>query len=172
MSLLRIGVRAVVAYVFVLALIRVSGKRLVSEATGMQFVLAIIIGDLVDDALFATIPFGQFVAAAGALTIVHLMTAMAAMSDLRIWKLVEGEPPILLQNGIPRRKAMRHERINRKEIASMLRLAGLSAARWAEIKRARIEEEGRLAVAFHEWAQEAQRRDAEWVKARLRSRQP
>jgi uncharacterized membrane protein YcaP (DUF421 family) len=172
MSLLRIGVRAVVVYVFVLALIRVSGKRLVCEATGMQFVLAIIIGDLVDDAMFATVPFAQFVAAAGTLTIVHLMTAMAALSDLRIWRLVEGEPPVLLENGIPRRKAMRHERINRKEIASMLRLAGLSAARWAEIKRARIEEEGRLAVVFHEWAQEAQRRDAEWVKARMRSRRP
>lgn len=172
MSLLRIGVRALVAYVFVLALLRVSGKRLLSEAMGIQFVLAIVIGDLVDDAIFATVPFAQFVAAAGTLTLVHLMTSMAAMSDFRIWRLVEGEPPVLVQNGVPQRKAMRHERINRKEIASMLRLAGLSAARWAEIKRARIEEEGLLAVAFHEWAQVAQRRDAEWVKARMRSRQP
>jgi uncharacterized membrane protein YcaP (DUF421 family) len=86
--------------------------------------------------------------------------------------LVDGEPPVLLENGIPRRNAMRHERINRKEIASMLRLAGLSAARWAEIKRARIEEEGRLAAVVHEWAKPAQRRDAEWVKARMRPRRP
>jgi uncharacterized membrane protein YcaP (DUF421 family) len=172
MSLLRIAVRGVVAYVFLLALIRVSGKRLVSEATGMQFVLAIIIGDLVDDAMFATIPFAHFIAAAGTLTLLHLVTAMAAMSDVRIWKLVEGEPPVLLENGIPRRNAMRHERINRKEIASMLRLAGLSAARWAEIKRELIEEEGRLAAVVHEWAKPAQRRDAEWVKARMRSRRP
>ena len=170
MSPLRIALRAVVAYVFLLALIRVSGKRLVSEATGVQFVLAIIIGDLVDDAVFAATPFAQFVAAAGTLTLVHMTTAIAAMYNLSIWKLVEGEPPMLVQNGTLQRKPMRHERINRKEIASMLRLVGLSAARWAEIKRARMEEEGQLAVIFHEWAQPAQRRDAEWVKARMRAK--
>jgi uncharacterized membrane protein YcaP (DUF421 family) len=172
MSPLRIVVRAIVAYVFLLALIRVSGKRLISEATGLQFVLAIMIGDLVDDAVFATTPFAQLIAAAGTLTLIHMITALAASHDLSIWKLVEGEPPILLQNGTPQRRAMRHERINRKEIASMLRLLGVSAARWAEIKRARVEEEGQLAVVFHEWAKRAQRRDAEWVKTRIRVRQP
>jgi uncharacterized membrane protein YcaP (DUF421 family) len=170
-SFLQIGLRAVVAYVFLLALIRVSGKRLISEATGMQFVLAIIIGDLVDDAMFATTPFAQLIAAAGTLTLLHLTMAIIATYDLRIWKVVEGEPPVLLRNGVPQRKAMRHEQINRKEVASMLRLAGISAARWAEIKRAGIEEEGRLAVVFHEWAKPAQRKDVEWVKVRMRSRQ-
>jgi uncharacterized membrane protein YcaP (DUF421 family) len=170
MSLLGIAVRALVAYVFLLALLRVSGKRVISEATGMQFVLAIIVGDLVDDAMFATIPFAQLVVAAGTLTLVQLMISIVAMFDLRAWRLLEGEPPILLQNGIPRRGAMRHQRMNRKEIASLLRLAGISAARWAEIKRARIEEEGILGVVFHEWAKPAQRNDAEWVKARMRSR--
>lgn len=172
MSLLRIAARALVAYVFLLALLRVSGKRVLSEATGLQFVLAIIIGDLVDDGVFATTPFAQLIVAAGTLTLVHLTIAIVAMYDLRIWRIVEGEPPVLLQNGMPQRKGMRHERVNRKEIASMLRLAGLSAARWAEIKRARIEEEGLLGVVFHEWAKPAQRRDAEWVKARMRSRRP
>ena len=170
MSLLRIAIRAVIAYMFLLALVRVSGKRLVAEATGIQFVLAIIIGDLVDDAILATTPVAQFIVAAGTLTVLQLTIAIAAMHNLRIWKLVEGEPPVVLENGMPRRKAMRRERMNRKEIASLLRLAGISAARWAEIKRARIEEEGLLAVIFHEWAKPAQRRDAEWVKARMRAR--
>ena len=172
MSILQIGLRALVAYVFLLALIRVSGKRLISEATGMQFVLAIIMGDLVDEAMLATTPFAQFIAAAGMLTLLHLIVTIAAAHKLRVWRLVEGEPPVLLQNGMPQRRGMRHERVNRKEIASLLRLAGIPAARWAEIKRARIEEEGLLAVAFHEWAKPAQRRDAEWVKARMRARRP
>jgi uncharacterized membrane protein YcaP (DUF421 family) len=60
--------------------------------------------------------------------------------------------------------------MNRKEIASMLRLAGISAARWAEIKRAAIEEEGILAVVFHDWAKPAQRNDAEWVRTRMQRR--
>jgi uncharacterized membrane protein YcaP (DUF421 family) len=110
--------------------------------------------------------------AAGTLTVLQLTIALLATLDLRIWRLLEGEPPVVLQNGMPRRDALRRERMNRKELASLLRLAGVSAARWAEIKRARIEEEGILAVAFHDWAKTAQRNDAEWVKARMRPREP
>src|SRR5919106_1876375 len=98
MSILQIGLRALVAYVFLLALVRVSGKRLISEATGMQFVLAIIMGDLVDEAMLATTPFAQLIAAAGTLTLLHLIVTIAAAHKLRVWRLVEGEPAVLLQN--------------------------------------------------------------------------
>jgi uncharacterized membrane protein YcaP (DUF421 family) len=163
-------IRTILAYVLLLALMRVSGKRFVSQATGIEFVLAIMIGDLVDDVMFGTVPFAQFTVAAGTLTLLQLIIAIGAMANLRIWKVIEGEPPVVLQNGMPRRDAMRRERINRKELASMLRLSGISAARWAEIKQARIEEESELAVAFHDWAKPAQRNDTEWVKARMRRR--
>jgi uncharacterized membrane protein YcaP (DUF421 family) len=159
-----------VAYLFLLALVRVSGKRLLSEATGIQFVLAIMIGDLVDDAMLATVPFAQLIVAAGTLAILQLGIAILGMLNLRVSKLIEGEPPVMLQNGIPRRDVMRGERMNRKEVASLLRLAGISAARWAEIKRARIEEGGILAVVFHDWAKPAQRNDAEWVRTRMQRR--
>ena len=45
MSLIAIALRALVAYIVLLALVRASGTRLVSEATGMQFVLAVIVPD-------------------------------------------------------------------------------------------------------------------------------
>jgi uncharacterized membrane protein YcaP (DUF421 family) len=170
MSPSAVAIRAVLAYLLLLALVRISGKRLISEATGIQFVLAIMIGDLVDDAILAAVPFTQLIVAAGTLAIAQLVIAMLAMHNVALWRLIEGEPPIVLENGIPRRHAMRRERLNRKEIASLLRQAGISAARWAEIKRARIEEEGILAVAFHDWAKPAQRNDAEWVRTRMQRR--
>lgn len=135
----------------------------------MQLVLAILIGDLVDDAMFGVVPFSQFVVAAGSLTMAQLFVGIGAFHNLRIWSLVEGVPPVLVENGIPRRDAMRRQRISRKELASLLRLKGIAAARWAEIKRARLEEEGVLGIVFNEWAKPAQRRDAEWVRARRRS---
>lgn len=169
MSPLHVLVRTLVAYLFLLAMLRLAGKRLVAEATGMQFVLAILIGDLVDDAMFGAVPFSQFIVAAGTLTMVQLLMGIAAFYDVRIWSLVEGVPPLLIQNGIPRRDPLRRQRISRKELASLLRLKGISAARWAELKRARLEEEGVVGIVFHEWARPAQRRDAEWVRARRRS---
>lgn len=169
MSPFHILVRTLVAYLFLLAMLRVSGKRVVAEATGMQLVLAILIGDLIDDALFGSVPFAQFVVAAASLAMVQVLVGIAAYHNVRIWNVVEGMPPLLIQNGIPRRAALRRQRISRKELASLLRLRGIPAARWAEIKRARLEEEGILGIVWHEWAKPAQRRDAEWVRARRRS---
>ena len=170
MSILGLVIRTLVAYVMLLALVRASGKRLISQATGIEFVLALMLGDLVDDVMFGTVPVAQFIVAGGTLTVLQLTIALAAMRSTRVWNLIEGTPPLILQNGIPRREAMRRERINRKELASMLRRCGIPAARWAEIKQARIEEESKLAVTFHDWAKPAQRKDAEWVRARMRRR--
>ena len=168
MSLLGVAVHALVAYAFLLLLIRVSGKRLLSEATGMEFVLAIMIGDLVDDAVFGQARLTQFAVAAVTLTVLQMAIAFGAAHQQWLWKIVEGEPPTVLQNGTPQRKGTRHERINRKELASMLRLKGLTPAQWAEVQCARIEEGGILGAIKHEWAKPAQRKDAEVVKSRLR----
>ena len=168
MSLLSIGVRVIVAYALFLVLLRISGKRLLAEATGLDFVLAIMIGDLVDDAIFGEVPLAQFAVAAVTLTVLQLAVAFGAARQLWVWRIVGGEPPTVLQNGTPQRKGMRHERINRKELASLLRLKGLTPAQWTEIRSARVEEGGILGAIKHEWAKPAQRKDAGIVKARLR----
>ena len=56
MELWRILVRAVFAYVFALAVMRIAGKRMVSHADVSSFVVAIIIGDMFDDLLWAEVP--------------------------------------------------------------------------------------------------------------------
>ena len=72
MDPLRVAVRAALAYVFLLALLRLSGKPRLNRATPFDFVLALILGDLVDDALWADVPFAQFIVAATTLLIAKL----------------------------------------------------------------------------------------------------
>ena len=74
----QIAVRAVVAYVVYLALLRASGKRTVAEGTPFDLIVALILGDLVDDLLWAEVSLARFVAAAGALTLVHTLVAWGA----------------------------------------------------------------------------------------------
>ena len=54
-------------FIFLLALVRLSGKRVVSEGTAFDFVLAVVLGDLIDNAIWGTAPVSQFVVAAGTL---------------------------------------------------------------------------------------------------------
>ena len=61
MDLWRIAVRAAFAYVFLLAMVRLSGKQAVGHGTVMEFVLALVFGDMVDNFLWAEVGAAQFV---------------------------------------------------------------------------------------------------------------
>lgn len=71
MDPLRIIVRVVFAYFLLRTLIRLSGKRTVRQASPFDFTVALIVGDLVDDLLWAEVGAGMFIMAAGTLMFVH-----------------------------------------------------------------------------------------------------
>jgi len=72
MDPLRVGVRAAAAYVILLLLLRLAGKRTVYQGTPFDFVLALVLGDIVDDALWSEVPMAQFVVAAASLVLMKL----------------------------------------------------------------------------------------------------
>lgn len=59
-----ITVRALATFIFLMALLRVSGKRTIYQSSAFDFVLALVLGDLVDNVLFDKSPFAQFAVAA------------------------------------------------------------------------------------------------------------
>jgi uncharacterized membrane protein YcaP (DUF421 family) len=73
MDFASIAIRALATYGFLLILIRLSGKRAVREGTTFDFVLALVLGDLIDDAIWSEVPMAQFVAAAGTLVTLKLV---------------------------------------------------------------------------------------------------
>jgi uncharacterized membrane protein YcaP (DUF421 family) len=68
---LRIVIRCVFAYVLLLVFVRLSGKRSVKHAHTFDFVLALILGDMIDDFLWAEVAASTFVVATGVLMTVH-----------------------------------------------------------------------------------------------------
>jgi len=72
MELFRIVVRVLVVYGLLLALLRLAGKRTVTASTPFDFVLALVLGDLVDDALWNEVPMAQFVVASVTLVLLKL----------------------------------------------------------------------------------------------------
>jgi uncharacterized membrane protein YcaP (DUF421 family) len=72
MDPLRIAIRCLMAYVFLLALLRLAGKRTVREGTAFDFVLSLIMGDLIDDPIWSEVPVAQFVVATTTLILTKL----------------------------------------------------------------------------------------------------
>ena len=73
MDPLRIVIRVVFAYVVLLVLVRLSGKRAVKQSNAFDFALALILGDLIDDVVWAEVAVAQFVAATSVLMIAHIV---------------------------------------------------------------------------------------------------
>jgi uncharacterized membrane protein YcaP (DUF421 family) len=73
MDLASIAIRGLATYLFLLALLRLAGKRAVRQGTPFDFVLALILGDLIDDAIWSEVPMSQFVVAAGMLIVLKLL---------------------------------------------------------------------------------------------------
>lgn len=72
MDPLRILVRVVIAYLLLLVLVRLSGKRAIKQANPFDFTMALILGDLVDDLVWAEVTAASFVVATSVLVVVHM----------------------------------------------------------------------------------------------------
>ena len=159
MEIDRIAIRCVLTFVFLLALVRLAGKRTVSEGKPFDFVMALVLGDLSGAPLFAEVPASQFVVAAGTLVAVHLATAFAAFRLAAVDRLVEGSPVAFLRDGALVDRGRRREVLAEVEVERMLREEGIDRSRWPEVRSARIEKTGEASVLLHEWAEPAQKRD-------------
>jgi uncharacterized membrane protein YcaP (DUF421 family) len=159
-----IAIRAVFVYLVLLGLIRLSGKRTVAEATTFSFVLALILGDMIDDALWAEVPVAQFVVAAGTLAIVHLLVSWVTSRNEGIERVVCAQATPILLDGRPHRRGLRDERMSDKELAAEVRHHAVDREDWPEVQAAHIEASGALSLLKAGWARPVQRRDADAVR--------
>ena len=73
MDPLRTAVRCMVAYLFLLGLLRLAGKRSIRAGSPFDFVLALTLGDLIDDAIWGEVPVAQFFVASATLVLTKLL---------------------------------------------------------------------------------------------------
>ena len=144
MTLWRIAVRALIAYLFLLFMTRVSGKRVVGQATPFDLVVSLIIGDLIDDALWAEVSIAKFSAAAGSIFFADIVVMLAAFRSQRFYHLVNGTPRVVLRNGRADHDAMRREQLSDDDIDHLLRADGIDVRK--KVKLGTIELDHELSV--------------------------
>ena len=125
MDLGRIAVRVIVAYVYLLVMTRLSGKRAVSQSTSVDCLVALIIGDLIDDVLWADVSVPKFGAAVASITFCELVATFAAWRWRGALHLLEGRPAVLVRDGMIQHDALRSEQISDEELRYLLRLQGI-----------------------------------------------
>ena len=134
-----IVLRAVVAYVFILFLMRVVGRRELSSMEPSDVILLVVIGDLVQNGVTQSdYSITGIVLAAGTIGLLATLTAYATFRSSRIRNVVEGEPVILVEDGKLIERNMKHERMTADEVMEQARLQqgveSLDDIRWAVLE--------------------------------------
>lgn len=71
MDPLRIVARIVFMWVVLQVFLRLSGKRAIRQGSPFDFTVALVVGDMMDDLIWAEVQAGVFVVATGTLVFVH-----------------------------------------------------------------------------------------------------
>lgn len=124
-SIVRTLVISVLAYVLLVILLRVSGKRTLSKMNAFDFIVTIALGSTL-----ATVLLNKDVALADgvlAFTLLisfqYLITYLSARSN-KVSKLVKSSPTLLVYRGKMLEAAMKKERIAKDEIFAIVREKG------------------------------------------------
>ncbi|MFN3651659.1 MAG: DUF421 domain-containing protein [Armatimonadota bacterium] len=156
-QLLWTAVRTLGVYALMLALLRLTGKREIGNFSPFDLLVALMLGEIVDEAIYGDVSFLQFGLAAVLIAALHVATGWMAYASKTLDRILQGSPSMLIKDGELCRDEMRKERISEDEVMAMLREQMVDDLR--EVKLGTLEASGRLAVVKHEWAEPLQKGD-------------
>jgi uncharacterized membrane protein YcaP (DUF421 family) len=145
-----IVLRATAAYVFILFLMRVVGRRELSSMEPSDVILLVIIGDLVQNGITQSDDsVTGIVLAAGTIGTLATLTAFVTFRSTRIRNVVEGEPVILVEDGKLIERNMKHERLTLEEVMEQARLQQ-GVEKLGDVKWAVLETSGSISIVKNE----------------------
>ena len=123
--------RAAAAYVFIVFLMRVVGRRELSTMEPSDVILLVVLGDLVQNGITQSDDsVTGIMLAAGTIGTLASLTAFLTFKFRRVRNVVEGEPIILVEDGKP-------ERLTMDELMEQARghqIESLDSVKWAVLE--------------------------------------
>lgn len=128
-------IRVILIYLFLLILLRASGRRALSELTGFDLVLLLIAAEVTDSALLGHYSFVHSILAITALFTLDIGFSFLKQKYQRIDDWIDGTPIIIVKDGKLLPDRMKNLRIDQEEILLAARqshgLTGLEQVRYA-----------------------------------------
>ncbi len=135
--------RGVVVYLFLLAALRLSGRRELAQMTSFDLVLLLLVSNAVQNSLNAgDNTLGGGLVSAATLFLLNRAVGYAAWRWRRFDWLVQGRPLRLVTDGRVHTGALRRERLTLAELRSALRKQGIGNI--GECQRVVLEPDGTL----------------------------
>jgi uncharacterized membrane protein YcaP (DUF421 family) len=139
-----IVLRALFAFVFVLFLTRVIGRRELSQLEPFDLIMLVMIGDLVQQGVTQNdFSITGLALAGGTIAALTVFTSYVGWRFPRVRPILDGEPLIIVEDGKLILKNLKRERITPGEVAEAARLQAQIES-FDEIKWAVVETNGQI----------------------------
>jgi uncharacterized membrane protein YcaP (DUF421 family) len=138
-----IVLRATLAFVFILFLTRIVGRRELSSLEPFDLILLITLGDLVQQGVTQNdFSVTGMMLAAGTISAMTVLFSYLGWRFERLRPVIEGEPLIVVEDGKPVTKNLRRERLALVEVAAAARQEGITSLE--DVQWAVLETSGRI----------------------------
>jgi uncharacterized membrane protein YcaP (DUF421 family) len=136
--------KSMVVYFLLIVLTRLIGKKLLSQMTFFDFVVGITLGTIAGAFITIAIPGFWVLLSPVILTIAVILTGLATLNSIRLRKLIEGEPVVIIQNGKILEHNMRKLRYHLDDLEMQLRERDIFD--FNQVEFAVLEPHGQLSV--------------------------
>jgi|SRR5690625_228289 len=109
-------IRVILIYLFLLVLLRASGRRALSELTGFDLILLLIAAEVTDSALLGHYSFVQAILTITALFTIDIGFSFAKQKFQGFNDWIDGTPVVIVKDGKLLPDRMKNLRIDREEI--------------------------------------------------------
>lgn len=141
----RVLVVGTLAYVALVAILRVSGKRTLTKLSAFDLVVTVALGSTLATVLLSkSVALAEGILALALLVFLQFAITWLSVRSPRFQALVKSEPTLIVHRGRFLDGAMRAQRITREEVMAALRSEGVADA--AQAAAVILETDGTLAV--------------------------
>lgn len=150
-SIAQESARAAVIFFYALLMLRLSGRRTFAHWSALDIVVSFVVGSALARAMTASAPFLGTLAAAAVIVALHVLLAHALARFQGLARLVEGDPVILVEDGVVDTDARKAHMVGLNDLQQALREEGLDGLKGLDnLKRVTLEANGKLSVLKHE----------------------
>ena len=148
--------RPIFVYVFLIVGLRLAGKRELAQLNAFDLVVLLTLSNTVQNAIIGddnTVTGG--IIGAATLLIVNYAVVRFLFDHEKLDRLVEGEPDVLIENGVMSDQSMRNELITRYELEAAAHKQGFGSIE--DIERATLEPGGNISFIAKKPTPESER---------------
>lgn len=138
-------VRTAIVYLFLVVVLRLSGKREVGQMSILELIVVLLISDAVQNSMVGsdTTLVGGLIAVSTLLLMDFGLRAITSRSR-RLRRAIEGEPRLLVRDGRLLSKALREEGVDPEAVRTAVRNHGVASI--ADVRLAVLETDGSVSV--------------------------